>query len=213
MKPEADSARIACASCGSAIAASARFCAACGADQPGRECPQCHEHVVISARFCGACGCPTALEQVWVTLTSGHGLVVDRFVDENGAEREQQVRSQTISDATGVRQEPQATRVLLTAGIEKAIDEGRLMRVPEPTSEADSAVSAPIEVTSSSVTGDWRRDLVHAFGKGGGPGVRQMQDAVAPETGFGVAALQEASGIQRDLRTSVAAAPIGESKW
>jgi hypothetical protein len=214
MNVDADSVRITCTSCGAAIAAATRFCAGCGAEQPGRECPQCRERVIISARFCGACGCPTALEEAWVALVNAYDLVVDRFVDDRGVEQEQQIRARTVRNVDGVRQVPEATRVLLTAGIEKAIEEGRLVRVPEPTSEADSAVSAPTEVPSSSLTGDWRRDLVHAFGLGDGPGVRQMQDAVAPESVLGVAAVDEGARLPRDPRTSLPRefAP-DEHKW
>lgn len=56
----ATGAAAACASCGTALEASDRFCAACGARRRGALCPTCGSELRPGAAFCSSCGSPVA---------------------------------------------------------------------------------------------------------------------------------------------------------
>ncbi len=50
---------VACASCGAALPAGARFCAGCGSPVPqARRCASCSAELAPGARFCSGCGTP-----------------------------------------------------------------------------------------------------------------------------------------------------------
>ncbi len=116
--------------CGATVTATG-FCQSCGSAQRLAVCRHCQREMIAGTRFCGHCGKPVELEEIYVELVNADDLVVDRFVDSQGVEREQQVRSRTVIDGEGIRQVPLATKVWRTPGVEVAISDGRLT-ITEP---------------------------------------------------------------------------------
>ena len=58
-EPAAEAEQIACANCGTMIAANAKFCLECGNKIEIKKpsfCTQCGEPIVEGAKFCAACG-------------------------------------------------------------------------------------------------------------------------------------------------------------